>query len=167
MGRQYVDESLSETEKIVMRGRWPVVYWLGTWTVLATFILLAIGGYAWIPGSFVLPGLLVLVGLWLFAAPSIRMLTTEFAVTSKRVVLKWGWLNRKTAELAVESVESVQLAQSIWGRIFGYGRLIVTGTGDARIHFPPMAEPVKFRRAIESGRRKNDAPKPAAPAPAQ
>lgn len=68
------------------------------------------------------------------------------------MILKEGWLNRRTHELAVESVEGVSLEQSIWARTFGYGRVIVTGTGEARIVFPAMAHPVDFRRAIESAR---------------
>jgi uncharacterized membrane protein YdbT with pleckstrin-like domain len=80
------------------------------------------------------------------------MWTTDFAVTSKRVVVKRGWLNRRTQELAVESVEGVSVQQSIWARLFGYGRVIVTGTGDATIVFPPMAHPVAFRRNIEEAR---------------
>lgn len=80
------------------------------------------------------------------------MWTTDFAVTNKRVVVKRGWLNRRTAELAVESVEGVVLQQSLWARLFGYGRVVVTGTGDAVIAFPHMAHPITFRRAIEQAR---------------
>jgi uncharacterized membrane protein YdbT with pleckstrin-like domain len=151
---QYVDESLGANERVVMRGRWPIVYWALTWLVLGAFAALAAGAFAWAPGLILFPLIVLAIGAYFFIAPAVRMLTTEFAVTDRRVILKWGWLNRRTAELAVESVESVQLNQSIWGRLFGYGRLIVTGTGDAHIRFPPMAEPVKFRRAIESGRGK-------------
>jgi hypothetical protein len=71
------------------------------------------------------------------------MWTTDFAVTNRRVVLKRGWLNRRTQELAVESVEGVSLDQSLIAR---------SGTGEATIVFPPMAHPVSFRRAIESAR---------------
>ncbi|MGE0046846.1 MAG: PH domain-containing protein [Hyphomonadaceae bacterium] len=130
---QYVDQSLAENETIEMRGRWPLVFWLAAWAVL---LLL---------GVFV-------VGVIIFAIAAIHMLTTEFAVTDQRVILKRGLIARDTQELAVSSVEGVQLEQSIIGRIFGYGRLIVTGTGEARIVFPPMAEPIEFRRAIENGR---------------
>jgi uncharacterized membrane protein YdbT with pleckstrin-like domain len=80
------------------------------------------------------------------------MKTTDFAVTNRRVILKRGWLNRRTQELAVESVEGVSLDQSIIARMFGYGRVVVTGTGDAVIAFPPMAHPVAFRRSIEAAR---------------
>lgn len=130
---QYVDKSLATDEKILVRGRWPVAYWVGAWALLVVL------------------GVLV-IGVFLFVRAVIRMKTTEFAVTDKRVILKRGWLTRTTHELAVESIEGVNLEQSIWGRLFRYGRVIVTGTGEARIALPPMAEPIAFRRAIEDAR---------------
>lgn len=130
---QYVDKSLATDEAILMRGRWPLFYWVGAWLQL---IVLGI----------------VIVGVVLFIVALVRMTTTEFAVTDKRVILKRGWIRRTTEELAVESIEGVHLDQSIWGRLFRYGRIVVTGTGEAQIHFPPMAEPIAFRRAIEDAR---------------
>lgn len=130
---QYVDKSLASDEIILMRGRWPLFYWVGAWLQL---IVLGI----------------VIIGVVLFIGAVIRMTTTEFAVTDKRVILKRGWLTRTTEELAVESIEGVHLDQSIWGRLFRYGKIVVTGTGEATIPFPPMAEPIEFRRAIEDAR---------------
>lgn len=130
---QYVDKSLAADEHILVRGRWPLAYWVGAWVQLLVL------------------GILV-IGVVLFLLAVIRMKTTEFAVTDKRVILKRGWLTRTTHELAVESIEGVNLEQSIWGRLFQYGRVVVTGTGEARIVLPPMAEPIAFRRAIEEAR---------------
>lgn len=130
---QYVDKSLASDETILMRGRWPLFYWVGAWLQL---IVLGI----------------VIIGVVLFVAAVVRMTTTEFAVTDKRVILKRGWIKRTTEELAVESIEGVHLDQSFWGRIFRYGKIVVSGTGEAQIHFPPMAEPIEFRRAIEDAR---------------
>jgi hypothetical protein len=50
----------------------------------------------------------------------------------------------------------VKLKQSFLGRIFGYGSMTVTGTGDTLLVFPPMAHAVDFRRAIESSRAHGD-----------
>jgi len=130
---RYIDESLAPGETIIARGKWPTVLW-----ALAWIALLVLG--------------IILVGVFIFAGMAIKMKTTDFAVTNRRVILKQGWLNRKTHELAVESVEGVSLDQSIWARLFGYGRVVVTGTGEAIIVFPPMAHPVEFRRAIEAAR---------------
>jgi len=130
---RYIDHSLAPGETILQRGRWPGIFWLGAWLAL---IFLGI----------------VLIGIYIFLRSVIIMATTDFAVTNRRIILKRGWLNRSTQEIAVESVEGVLLNQSILGRLFGYGRVIVTGTGEATIVFPPMAHPVDFRRAIESAR---------------
>lgn len=130
---RYIDSSLASGETILKRGKWPAVFWFGAWTAL---ILLGI----------------IIVGIFIFLRSVIIMWTTDFAVTDRRVILKRGWLNRHTQELAVESVEGVSLQQSLIARLFGYGRVVVTGTGDAVIVFPPMAHPVEFRRAIETAR---------------
>lgn len=129
----YIDKSLAPGEDIVFRGRWPTIYWVGAWAAL---IFLGI----------------IIVGIFIFIKAAIHMSVTQFAVTDRRVVLKRGWLNVHTYELATETVEGVQLVQTIWGRIFGYGRVVVTGTGDAQIVFPPMAHPIAFRRSIEAMR---------------
>lgn len=130
---RYIDESLAPGEVIIRRGEWPTVFWVGAWAAL---IVLGIA----------------IVGIFIFLRAAIIMRTTDFAVTNKRVVVKRGWLNRRTAELAVESVEGVSLDQSLIARVFGFGRVVVTGTGDATLVFPPMAQPVAFRRAIETAR---------------
>ncbi len=130
---RYIDESLADGETIIQRGKWPGIFWFGAWAAL-----IALG--------------VIIVGVFIFVSAVIKMRSTDFAVTNRRVILKTGWLNRHTQELSVESVEGVTLDQSFIARIFGYGRVIVTGTGEARIVFPPMANPVAFRRSIEAAR---------------
>lgn len=130
---RYIDESLAPGETIIQRGKWPTAHWVLAWAVL-----LVLG--------------IIVVGIFIFIAMVVKMKTTDFAVTNRRVILKEGWLNRRTHELAVESVEGVALTQTIWARLFGYGRIVVTGTGEATIVFPPMGQPVQFRRAIEAAR---------------
>ena len=129
----YVEQSLAPTERIIYRGQWPWIFWFWAWMALILF------------GVF-------LVGIFIFVRSAVKMSTTEFAVTNQRVILKRGWLNRSTDELAVESVEGVELEQNFIERLFGYGKLIVSGKGDTHIYFPPMRDPVSFRRAIGAGR---------------
>lgn len=132
----YIDRSLAAGERVVCRGRWPLIHWLGAWAAL---IFLGI----------------ILIGVYIFIRAVVHMSVTEFAVTDRRIVLKRGLFNVHTKELATETIEGVQLVQSLWGQIFGFGRIVVTGTGDAQIVFPPMARPIEFRRAIETTRHAN------------
>jgi uncharacterized membrane protein YdbT with pleckstrin-like domain len=83
----------------------------------------------------------------------IRYHTTEIGVTTHRFIMKTGWIRRDTQEISLDNIEGVQVHQSIWGRIFGFGELIVQGTGVDAVHLPKMlGDPVGFRRAIESAR---------------
>jgi len=131
---QYVDKSLATDEAIIARGRWPLAYWLGAWVALVTLW--------WAMGA----GIVIFGLIWL------HMKTTQFAVTNQRVVLKRGWITLHTQELAVGNIEEVRLEQSLMGRLLGFGRVIVTGTGEGVILFPPMSRPIEFRRAIENAR---------------
>ena len=57
------------------------------------------------------------------------MLTYDYAITNKRVIAKSGLIKRDVMEIRLGKVESVDVKQSILGRIFGYGDVVLTGTG--------------------------------------
>ncbi len=72
-------------------------------------------------------------------------LTTELALTNKRVIAKFGWVQRHTIELSLSRVESLTVNQSIFGRIFNFGTLTINGIGGIRTPIPIIADPLKFR----------------------
>jgi len=63
------------------------------------------------------------------------MASSEFAITNKRVIIKVGLISRKTLEMNLSKIESVNVDQSILGRILRYGTLTVIGTGGTRETF--------------------------------
>lgn len=78
-------------------------------------------------------------------------ISTELAITSKRVIAKVGLIRRNTVELNHSKVESFNVDQSILGRIFGYGTVIVNGTGGGKTPIPSIDAPLDFRRqAVET-----------------
>jgi uncharacterized membrane protein YdbT with pleckstrin-like domain len=85
--------------------------------------------------------------LWLL--PLIDYWTSEFAITSKRVIVKIGLISRQTLELNLQRVESVSVDQSILGRLLGYGTITIIGTGGTREPFHRIANPLEFRKAVE------------------
>ncbi len=85
----------------------------------------------------------------LFIAPIFDRWTSEFAITNKRVIIKIGWISRKTVELNLSKIESVNVDQSFWGRIFGYGDIRIIGTGGTREVFLKLAKPLEFRRKFQ------------------
>jgi uncharacterized membrane protein YdbT with pleckstrin-like domain len=74
--------------------------------------------------------------------------TTEIAVTTSRVIFKTGFINRHTAEMNMDKVESVVVDQSLMGRILGYGTIDIRGTGDGMEMLPVVADPIGLRNAI-------------------
>ena len=81
---------------------------------------------------------------------AIHYASSEFAVTSKRVVIKVGFINRKTLEMVLTKVETIRVDQSILGRMFGYGTIVVIGTGGTNEPFTSIANPLEFRRQVQA-----------------
>jgi uncharacterized membrane protein YdbT with pleckstrin-like domain len=78
----------------------------------------------------------------------VRRATTELAITDHRVIYKTGLLSRHTLEMNISKVESVDVNQTILGRILGYGTIIVRGTGGSLEPMRRIADPLTFRSHI-------------------
>lgn len=88
-----------------------------------------------------------LLTLWI--APLIEYGTSEFAITNKRIIIKVGFISRRTLEMNLSKVESVNVNQGILGRILGYGTIIVIGTGGTKEPFESIADPLAFRKKFQ------------------
>ena len=75
--------------------------------------------------------------------------TTELALTDKRVIAKTGLLSQQSVELNLPKVESVEVHQSLFGRMLNFGTVTVKGTGGGAAPAPGIADPLKFRRAVQ------------------
>jgi uncharacterized membrane protein YdbT with pleckstrin-like domain len=87
--------------------------------------------------------------LSLFILPLIDNWTSEYAVTNKRVIIKVGLIRRRTVEMNISKIESINVDQSILGRILGYGDIVIVGTGGTRESFETLASPTQFRRKFQ------------------
>ena len=74
--------------------------------------------------------------------------TTETDVTNLRVVHKTGFIKRQTFEMSLDKVESVDVNQSILGRIFNYGDVSIFGVGEGNKTIETIASPLEFRNHI-------------------
>ncbi len=90
---------------------------------------------------------LVILGLIVLLAELITFVSTEFAVTNKRVVGKVGLIRRSTLELDLSKVESLGMDQGIMGRLLGYGVAKVRGTGGTTFAAPGISSPSQFKRS--------------------
>ena len=79
----------------------------------------------------------------------LRLKCIEQGVTNRRVIFKKGIIGRRTEEMFLNSVETVEIRQSIWGRILGYATIMITGRGVSDLQLKWMQEPFEVKRTIE------------------
>jgi uncharacterized membrane protein YdbT with pleckstrin-like domain len=136
----YVKENLMPNERIVAEGK---IHWFVFVPCGIAFFL----GFGMSHGqSAPLGKFLTFIGIILFLKAFIFYMTTELAVTTKRVIAKFGFISRKTIELNHSKVESFNVDQSIMGRILGFGTIEVNGTGGIKTPIPSIIDPLEFRK---------------------
>lgn len=129
----YIEQSLGANEKVVAVARFHWWYSLKAWLALI-FLFWCI------------------IGIVIFFDMMIRKWTTEIGVTTTRFVEKTGLFSLKTNEIALPNIEGVRVEQSFWGRLLGFGHLRIEGTGVDAVLVPDIADPIGFRRAIETAK---------------
>tara|TARA_B100001996_G_scaffold316030_1_gene259013 strand:- start:45 stop:494 length:450 start_codon:yes stop_codon:yes gene_type:complete len=80
----------------------------------------------------------------------ISIYVSEYAITNKRVISKLGLIRRDVEEMNLKSIESVNLKQSIIGRIFNYGSINISGRGSSDVIFKDIDSPVEIRKKIKN-----------------
>lgn len=96
--------------------------------------------------------LIALLGVMKFAQMLVIKATTEIAITTTRLIYKRGLVARYVGEMNIDRIEGVSVLQSVFGRIFNFGQIVIRGMGVGELILPVIADPVKFRRAIEKAR---------------
>lgn len=144
----YVQEHLLPGERITYRAHLHKIIWV--LPALLSLLLMVGAGFAlnadipWLAAGLVLVAVLPVLWAW------IDYTSSEFAVTDKRVVIKVGWIRRRTLETMLGKVEGISVDQTIAGRVLGFGTITVTGTGGTREPFANIAKPLEFRRQVQA-----------------
>lgn len=126
------------------------------WIIYVRGILLLLVGtaiLAWLETTWadVLALASVALGIILVGLAWLRRSTTEVAVSNRRIIYKRGIFSRHTIEMNLAKVESVDVDQSVLGRILGYGTIRVRGTGSGIEALRRIDTPIKFRNCITAG----------------
>jgi uncharacterized membrane protein YdbT with pleckstrin-like domain len=102
---------------------------------------LALAGWIAVLAAFVVGAVLLIKHWW-------HRWTTEVAVTDRRIIYKTGFIKRRTVEMHMDKVESVDVDQSILGRLLDYGDLTIRGTGETMETLPMIDKPLEFRNHV-------------------
>ena len=74
---------------------------------------------------------------------------SEYVITNRRIIIKTGFIARNSFEMNLSKIESVNVEQSIMGRILNYGSITIIGSGGTRETFHNIAHPLKFRKSFK------------------
>jgi uncharacterized membrane protein YdbT with pleckstrin-like domain len=139
----YIEANLLPGETVVQRAR---LHWI----VFVKAIVVALVGLGLLLLQPIVGAVVIGVGILMAVPPWLERLTSEFGVTSKRVIIKVGLIQRRTLELLIRQVEAISVDQSLTGRIFNFGTITLSGTGGVRETFHNISNPLEFRRSIQS-----------------
>jgi hypothetical protein len=156
----YITKALVPGEKIIYMTRMHWIVMLGH--IIGALVLWALGGYVlWY--DYAHPFMetsnrhvtayggaaLLLCGLIVLFAGSLRRNAIEMGVTTRRVVVKTGVASRRTIEMLLNKVETIEVAEPGMGRMLGYGSITLIGTGGTSEQFHKIAKPLVFRNEVQ------------------
>jgi uncharacterized membrane protein YdbT with pleckstrin-like domain len=152
MGR-YIDEILQPGEKVLYSTNAHWIFFLPAiagWIVAIVFVVLSYLVPAGAPALLCLSmaAISAVVALYKTITAWFHRWTIETDVTNLRVIHKTGFITRQTFEMSLDKVESVDVKQSILGRIFNYGNVTIRGVGEGVETIKTIASPLAFRNSI-------------------
>jgi uncharacterized membrane protein YdbT with pleckstrin-like domain len=152
MGR-YIDEILQPGERVRYSTNEHWMFFLpaiAAWIVAVVFLVLSrmVAADALMSVCLAFAAVAGLVALYWTATGWFHRWTTETDVTNMRVVYKTWFIKRRTFEMSLDKVESVDVNQSILGRILNYGNVSIFGVGEGGKTIDTIASPLEFRNHI-------------------
>lgn len=147
----YVQKVLQQGENVIYQAKlsW-VMYLPGLLVLIGAALVFGLvraffGATYW---GDILAMIITAVGLYMVAAEWFERWTTEIAITDRRIIFKRGFIRRDTIEMSVEKVESVDVNQSLLGRLLDYGNITIRGTGTGFAPLRSIDSPLDFRSHV-------------------
>lgn len=155
----YLDENLMKDEKLVYRAHPHWIIFSGACGFALLSLLVMFFGSTFRLGQFsfgsgyqfqnVLAGVFLIVAVAQCSMSYVIYISSEYGITNKRVLMKVGLIRRNSLEIMLRKIESIHVIQSIPGRIFNYGVIIICGTGGSKDLFRYIPNPLTFRKTTQ------------------
>jgi uncharacterized membrane protein YdbT with pleckstrin-like domain len=139
----YVNDTLLPGETVRFRGH---VHWI-IFLPCLFWLALALAMYFGFD-QFYIALALSIIGAVRFGRAVVYFFTTELAVTDQRIISKFGLISRTTFELPLDRVTTLNVLQSVLGRLFNYGDLEIHAMGQVAVPIPVVADPLTFRKWV-------------------
>lgn len=141
----YAESTLLDNEKIIYSARPSVV-------IFSQPVILFVCGvfFATLGGAYSILGIIFLIVAALQTlVTSVGYFCSEYVITNKRILMKVGFIGRKSLEIFLHRIEGIYVSQSVLGRIFNFGAVVISGIGGSKDPFYYVPYPEKFRKAAQ------------------
>lgn len=139
----YVEKNLMPSEVVIYRAKLH-------WAIYMPAIVMGVFSLLMCVGNPVFGIMLIVLFVFPMALSAfVNTKTSEFAVTDKRVMMKFGFIRRTSLEVLLTKVEGIMVDQGILGRMLDFGTIVVGGTGGSKTPFKKIADPMQFRRVVQ------------------
>ena len=155
----YIDDTLMKNEVVLYRARphWIIFGWPAFWLIITMLLFMfgpniAVADYrpaANLPMYAMVAFITLILAVFSAINAFVTYQTSEYGVTNKRVLMKVGFIRRLSLEIYLQRIESVKIYQTVMGRIFGYGSILISGVGGSKDPFRNIPHPLQFRRKIQ------------------
>lgn len=139
----YIEKNLLPDEEVIFRTKKHLIIFLVpcAWIIATLFCLInanpIVVKLAFAPA---IAALATLGNSWL------TYVTSEFAVTNKRVMMKEGFFFRHSNELRLSTISNITVNQSLLAQMLSYGTLIISPFGADNDVFTEIANPYAFQK---------------------
>ena len=143
----YIEDNLTSNEKVIFKTRlhWIVLIKPILWIIVAIILFSApLAEFGTVLGV-----ISVILALYFGLSGIANYFTSEFGVTDQRVMIKTGYLHTKTIETLLTKIEAIEVTQTLFGKGFGYGSILITGSGGSKSKFHHIDSPLEFRQRIQ------------------
>lgn len=140
----YLEKNLNDGEVIIYRANISWAIFFRVFVLLSFLIWLSSKIHA------IVVFLMVVISFIVVFRIIITIVTTEYALTDRRLIGKKGFIKRRTMEFLLRQIESVTISQPLDGRIFGFGTVMVTGSGGSSEHFHSISFPFDFQKQVNN-----------------
>ena len=143
----YVERNVNPGEAIEYRGRasWAAVLHRGITILIISFVLAALAGHSSALSG--VAGLGFIIAIASLVEGFMFRKTSEYAVTDRRVIAKYGWIRHRSVDVLMTHISGVSVSMTTLGRIFGYGTVWVNGAG-TRSSLLSLGRPRAFQSAV-------------------
>ena len=138
----YVKKNLMPNESLIFQGKPHWAMFFPAWFIVGVIGLFM--NFSFVPWIFLFI-IILLSEITIF----IRYISSEYAITNQRVVMKVGLIQRQSFEIFLSKIEGSYVDQSIFGRMFNFGTIVINGIGGGKNVFDYVPDPLKFRNLIQ------------------